>query len=70
MEERIKGTVKWFDAKKGYGFISRESGDDIFAHYSSINSEGYRKLTEGQTVEFDVVEGKKGLEAKNIEVPE
>ena len=68
MAERVQGTVKWFDAKKGYGFISREGGDDIFVHYTAIAGEGYRSLNENQLVEFEVVDGKKGLEANNLEI--
>jgi cold shock protein len=60
------GTVKWFNAEKGYGFISRESGPDVFVHYSAIDMQGYRSLQEGQRVEFDVGPGKKGEEAQNV----
>jgi CspA family cold shock protein len=60
------GTVKWFDAEKGYGFIEREDGDDVFVHYSAIQINGYRTLEEGQHVEFDVGPGKKGEEAQNV----
>jgi CspA family cold shock protein len=63
------GTVKWFNAEKGYGFISREDtedGDDVFVHYSAIQTSGYRTLEEGQRVEFDVGPGKKGEEAQNV----
>jgi CspA family cold shock protein len=60
------GTVKWFNAEKGYGFISREDGDDVFVHFSAIQGEGYRTLEEGQRVEFDVGPGKKGEEAQNV----
>jgi cold shock protein len=63
-----RGTVKWFNAEKGYGFIAREDGEDIFVHYSAINMEGYRNLEEGQRVEFDVGPGKKGEEAQNVRV--
>ncbi len=66
MAEREAGTVKWFNDKKGYGFISREQGEDIFVHYSSIDSSGFRTLQEGQKVEFDVVDGQKGLTAENV----
>ncbi len=66
MAEREAGTVKWFNDKKGYGFISREQGEDIFVHYSSIESSGFRTLQEGQKVEFDVVDGQKGLTAENV----
>lgn len=66
MEERETGTVKWFNATKGFGFITRESGDDIFVHYSSIDGDGYRSLKEGQKVEYAVGEGEKGLQAKAV----
>jgi cold shock protein len=62
------GTVKWFNAEKGYGFIEREDGDDVFVHYSAIQKDGYRTLEEGQRVEFDVGPGKKGEEAQNVRV--
>lgn len=61
-----KGTVKWFNATKGYGFIHRESGGDVFVHYRSIVSEGYKSLNEGDKVEFEVQEGPKGLQAYNV----
>ena len=61
-----KGTVKWFNNEKGYGFISRESGPDVFVHYTAILSEGYRSLNEGDQVSFEVVEGQKGLQARNV----
>jgi len=60
------GTVKWFNSTKGYGFIERENGNDVFVHYSAINSTGYRTLEEGQRVEFTVVEGQKGLQAQDV----
>jgi CspA family cold shock protein len=60
------GTVKWFNAEKGYGFISREDGKDVFVHYSAIQMDGYRTLEEGQLVEFDVGPGEKGEEAQNV----
>lgn len=60
------GTVKFFNAEKGYGFISREQGDDVFVHYSNIQGQGYRTLNEGQQVEFDVAPGRKGEEAQNV----
>jgi len=68
MSERIVGTVKWFNASKGYGFIARESGPDVFVHYSSIKADGFRNLEEGQKVEFDVEQGNKGLQAANVTV--
>ncbi|MGH8703796.1 MAG: cold-shock protein [Burkholderiales bacterium] len=61
-----EGTVKWFSNEKGYGFISREDGDDIFVHHSAIQMEGYRSLAEGQKVEFEVVDGPKGKQAANV----
>ena len=61
-----KGKVKWFNEKKGYGFIERESGGDVFVHYTAIKSEGFKTLTEGQQVEFEVVEGQKGPQAVNV----
>jgi CspA family cold shock protein len=61
--------VKWFNADKGFGFISPESGPDVFVHFSAIQASGYRSLDEGQTVEFDVVEGPKGPQAANVRVP-
>ncbi len=66
MSERIQGTVKWFNATKGYGFIARDGGEDVFVHFSAIQSEGYRKLEEGQRVEFTVEHGPKGLQATNV----
>ena len=60
------GTVKFFNAEKGFGFISREGGDDVFVHYSNIQASGYRSLEEGQRVEFDVAPGRKGEEAQNV----
>jgi CspA family cold shock protein len=62
------GTVKFFNAEKGYGFISREDGDDVFVHFSNIQAEGYKTLDEGQRVEFDVAPGRKGEEAQNVRV--
>jgi CspA family cold shock protein len=64
------GTVKWFNADKGYGFIAPESGEDIFVHFSAIQSTGYRSLDEGQAVEFDVVQGPKGAQAANVRLLE
>ncbi|HVD15557.1 MAG TPA: cold-shock protein [Actinomycetota bacterium] len=60
------GTVKWFNADKGYGFISPESGEDVFVHFSAIQAAGYRSLDEGQAVEFDVTQGPKGPQATNV----
>jgi cold shock protein len=60
------GTVKFFNSEKGFGFISREQGDDVFVHYSNIQGDGYRSLDEGQRVEFDVAPGRKGEEAQNV----
>jgi CspA family cold shock protein len=60
------GTVKFFNSEKGYGFISREQGEDVFVHYSNIQGGGYRSLEEGQKVEFDVAPGRKGEEAQNV----
>jgi len=62
----IKGTVKWFDESKGFGFIERESGSDVFAHFSAISSTGYKTLNDGQKVEFTVTQGPKGPQAENI----
>ena len=61
-----QGTVKWFNNDKGYGFISRESGDDVFVHFSAIQGEGFKSLEEGQKVSFDVEEGDRGLQAANV----
>jgi len=67
MSERVRGTVKWFNNAKGFGFISREeSDDDVFVHFRSIEGEGYRTLNEGQEVEFTVVDGPKGLQAEEV----
>ncbi|HOB20972.1 MAG TPA: cold-shock protein [Candidatus Atribacteria bacterium] len=63
-----RGKVKWFNATKGFGFIERADGTDIFVHYTAINSDGFRTLAEGQEVRFDVVEGDKGLQAANVEL--
>jgi Cold shock proteins len=68
MSERIVGTVKWFNGSKGYGFIARESGPDVFVHYSAIQSEGFRNLEEGQKVEFEVEQGNKGPQASNVTI--
>lgn len=66
MSERITGTVKWFNGSKGYGFIEREGGKDVFVHYSAIRGDGYRNLEEGQSVEFTVEEGAKGPQAADV----
>ena len=66
MTERETGTVKWFNAGKGYGFIAREAGEDVFVHYSAIEGEGFRSLDEGQRVEFTVEQGPKGLQATQV----
>jgi CspA family cold shock protein len=63
-----QGTVKFFNAEKGYGFISREQGDDVFVHFSAIQGDGYKTLEEGQRVEFDTARGRKGEEAQNVRV--
>ena len=70
MAERETGTVKWFSAEKGYGFIVRDKGDDIFVHHSQIAQTGYRRLQEGQKVEFSVVQADKGLQAQEVRVVE
>jgi cold shock protein len=66
MSERIIGTVKWFNGSKGYGFIERQDGEDVFVHFSAIQGDGYRNLEEGQRVEFSVEKGAKGLQATNV----
>jgi len=66
MSNQVTGTVKWFDNKKGYGFIERDEGDDVFVHYSEIKIEGYRTLKDGQRVEFQVTEGGKGFHASSV----
>ena len=65
-EERIQGTVKWFNSTKGFGFIEREGGEDVFVHYSAILEQGFRNLEEGDRVEFNVVRGPKGLQASAV----
>jgi len=66
MSERIQGTVKWFNAGKGYGFIAHQGGEDVFVHYSAIQSNGFRSLDEGQQVEFTIERGSKGLQATDV----
>jgi CspA family cold shock protein len=61
-----QGVVKWFNASKGFGFIQRQSGEDVFVHFSAIQSDGYKSLNEGQKVEFEVKQGPKGLQAENV----
>jgi len=68
MSEKERGTVKWFSSAKGYGFLEREIGEDIFVHYSAIVSEGFKTLDEGQEVEFSITEGDKGLQATDVVV--
>jgi cold shock protein len=63
---REQGTVKWFNASKGFGFIQRQSGDDVFVHFSAIQGDGYKSLNEGQAVEFEVTKGPKDLQASNV----
>ena len=65
---RVQGTVKWFNSEKGYGFITQEGGPDLFVHYSEIQSSGYRSLDEGQRVEFEITDGKKGKQASAVTV--
>lgn len=66
MSNRIQGTVKWFNGTKGYGFIARDNGPDVFVHYSAIDGNGFRTLQEGQKVEFTLEQGPKGLQASNV----
>ena len=68
MSEKEQGTVKWFNGGKGYGFIERAEGDDVFVHFNAIVGDGYRTLEEGQRVEFTVTQGQKGLQAENVVV--
>ena len=64
----MKGTVKWFSAEKGYGFIEREEGGDVFVHFSAIQADGFKTLNEGQKVDFDIIEGNRGPQAANVKV--
>ncbi|MHB0859078.1 MAG: cold-shock protein [Anaerolineae bacterium] len=66
MSDRVQGTVKWFNADKGFGFIARDGGEDVFVHHSAIQSDGYRTLTEGQRVEFTIEQDAKGPRAANV----
>jgi CspA family cold shock protein len=68
MSDRIIGTVKWFNGSKGYGFIAREGGEDVFVHFSAIQADGFRNLEEGQQVEFEIEQGPKGLQASNVTI--
>ena len=68
MNERVTGTVKWLNASKGYGFIERQGGPDVFVHFSAIQADGFRSLQEGQRVEFSIEKGPKGLQAANVVV--
>jgi len=68
MSERVTGTVKWFNGSKGFGFIEREGGDDLFVHYSAIRGDGFKNLEEGQTVEFNIEPGRKGMQATDVTV--
>ena len=68
MSERVVGTVKWFNGAKGYGFLAREGGEDVFVHFSAIEGDGFRNLVEGQKVEFSIEKGPKGLQAASVKV--
>jgi cold shock protein len=68
MAERVKGTVKWFNGSKGYGFISQNGGEDVFVHFQAIVGDGYKTLQEGQQVEFTIAQGQKGLQAQEVKV--
>ncbi len=67
--ERLKGPVKWFNNATGYGFIGRDSGPDVFVHYSAISADGYKSLQEGDVVEFEIIQGQKGPQAANVSKP-
>jgi len=69
MSERQSGTVKWFNNSKGYGFIERESGEDVFVHFRAIRGDGFKTLKDGQKVEFNLIEGQKGLQAEDVSIP-
>ncbi|GAB4515883.1 MAG: cold-shock protein [Anaerolineae bacterium] len=66
MADRVQGVVKWFNSEKGYGFISRDNGADVFVHYSAIQGSGYRNLEQGERVEFEITQGQKGPQASNV----
>ena len=68
MSERVVGTVKWFNGSKGYGFLAREGGEDVFVHFSAIEGDGFRNLVEGQKVEFTIEKGPKGLQAASVKI--
>ncbi len=68
MAQRVRGTVKWFNGEKGYGFITREGGPDLFVHYSQIQANGFRSLNEGDVVEFEITDGQKGKQASAVTV--
>jgi cold shock protein len=68
MDKRITGTVKWFNASKGYGFIERQDGPDVFVHFTAIEADGFRTLQEGQQVEFSIEQGPKGLQAASVKI--
>lgn len=68
MSERVVGTVKWFNGAKGYGFLAREGGEDVFVHFSAIEGDGFRNLEEGQKVEFSIEKGPKGLQAASVKI--
>ena len=70
MTDRVSGVVKWFSASKGYGFIERQDGPDVFVHFSAIKAEGFRTLTQGQKVSFTIEQGPKGLQAADVEMEE